>query len=57
MPSLAGKGKGICRMEITDVVTMDLDLLNGKFSTNTENSVVKVFLIKSREILENPRTF
>ena len=41
MPSLAGKGKGICRMEIKDVVTMDLDLLNGKFSTE-QDGVVKV---------------
>jgi len=40
MPSLAGKGKGICRMEIKDVVTMDLDLLNGKFSTE-QDGVVK----------------
>ena len=41
MPSLAGKGKGVCRMEIKDVVTMDLDLLNGKFSTE-QDGVVKV---------------
>ena len=41
MPSLAGKGNGVCRMEITDVVTMDLDLLNGKFSTE-QDGVVKV---------------
>ena len=41
MPSLAGKGKGVCRMEIDNVVTMDLDLLNGKFSTS-QDSVVKV---------------
>jgi len=40
MPSLAGKGKGVCRMEIKDVVTMDLDLLNGKFSTE-QDGVVK----------------
>lgn len=40
MPSLAGKGKGVCRLEIVDVVTMDLDLLNGKFSTE-QNDVVK----------------
>jgi len=40
MPSLAGKGKGVCRMEIDNVVTMDLDLLNGKFSTS-QDSVVK----------------
>ena len=41
MPSLAGKGKGVCRMEIKDVVTMDLDLLNGKFSTE-QDGVVEV---------------
>ena len=41
MPSLAEKGKGVCRMEIKDVVTMDLDLLNGKFSTE-QDGVVKV---------------
>jgi len=40
MPGLAGKGKGVCRMEIKDVVTMDLDLLNGKFSTE-QDGVVK----------------
>merc|ERR1711990_1211687 len=40
MPSLAEMGKGVCRMEIKDVVTMDLDLLNGKFSTE-QDGVVK----------------
>ena len=39
MPSLAGKGKGVCRLEITGVVTMDLDLLNGKFSTDQSDLV------------------
>jgi len=39
MPALAGKGKGVCRLEITGVVTMDLDLLNGKFSTDQSDLV------------------
>ena len=36
MPALKGKGKGVCRLEIVDVVTMELDLLNGAFATEPD---------------------
>jgi len=51
MPQLAGKGKGVARMEIENVISMDLDLLNGKFSTNQDSSVVKVVSYHIRQPL------
>merc|ERR1712147_59748 len=36
MPALKGKGKGVCRLEIVDVVKMELDLLNGAFATEPD---------------------